>query len=280
MPAAQRYLDERTAGMAESQVNFSNDDLLSVPVRLPPMAEQQRIAEILDVVDESIRSTELAIVKLEKTSRALLADQLIVGDGWRRMNLRDLLVRAPRNGYSPSEAEAPTGTFMLGLGCLTPNGFVPRQLKNAPAGDPALKRALLRDGDLLMSRANTRDLVGLVGRFRSFGHPCIYPDLMMRLTPNKEVRPAFLELLLRSPSSRRQIRSRAVGTSESMVKISAAILLHLEVAVPALEDQDRILARLDAFNEALARLAHERDKRRQMKRGLMEDLLTGRVRVP
>lgn len=172
---------------------------------------------------------------------------------------------------------------MLGLGCLTPRGFVPRQLKHAPSGDSALRRAILVDGDLLMSRANTRELVGLVGRYKSVGFPCIYPDLMMRLTPTNEMRAAFfLELIfLRSPSVRKQIQAYAVGTSESMVKISAAVVLNLRVAVPCLEEQDRIVATFLRCDAQLNALTQKQEKKLQrVKRGLMEDLLTGRVRLP
>ncbi len=67
---------------------------------------------------------------------------------------------------------------MLGLGCLTLSGFQPIQLKNAPKNDANLQRAWLKDGDLLISRSNTRDLVALVGIYREIGIPCIYSDLM------------------------------------------------------------------------------------------------------
>jgi len=130
-----------------------------------------------------------------------------------------------------------------------------------------------------MSRANTRDLVGHVGRFRDIGIPCIYPDLMMRLTPNDSVRSDFLELVLSSPLVRRQIQARAVGTSASMVKISSAIVIDLEVRLPDLAEQDHILRIVSSADAALGAARHERKKRLALKQGLMEDLLTGRVRV-
>ena len=71
-----------------------------------------------------------------------------------------------------------------------------------------------------MSRSNTREAVGFVGRYRDVGSPCTYPDLMMRLVPNEKVLPEYLELALRGHHSRRQIQSAASGTSGSMVKQS------------------------------------------------------------
>jgi type I restriction enzyme S subunit len=168
---------------------------------------------------------------------------------------------------------------MLGLGCLTSSGFTPRQLKAAPKSNPALTAALLREGDLLMSRSNTRELVGLVGRYQDVGAPCTYPDLMMRLVPNEKVSAAFLELSLRTQSCRRQIQSMASGTSGSMVKIGSAAVMNLNVVVPSRDEQERIVA---AYGVPQLRIAREVDalcKLRFLREGLMNDLLTGRVRV-
>ena len=193
--------------------------------------------------------------------------------------LGQLLSEDPRNGYSPVETVEMTGLFALGLGCLTPAGFAPSQLKPIPARDPAIKRALLNDGDLLISRSNTRELVGAAGRYRDIGFPCIYPDLMMRLRPTEDILPEFLELSLRSGSLRRQIQAAAQGTSGSMVKISAATVRALTIKLPRLSEQDRILRAMQPWDETLANLEVRLEKLRLVKKGLMDDLLSGKVRV-
>jgi type I restriction enzyme S subunit len=302
----QKYLDQRTTGMAESQVNFTNETLLNTPIRIPSMPEQRRLAEIVDTIDDAIRSTERVITKLELMKRGWLHALLTRGVG-NDGELRDptagrdqfensvlgrisktfavrvvgeLLSRRPKNGHSPKEADTWTGTWMLGLGCLTTSGFAPRQLKAAPRNDPSLGPALLQDGDLLISRSNTRETVGLVGRYRDVGAPCTYPDLMMRLVPNELVSATFLELALRSHSSRRQIQAMASGTSGSMVKIGATTVMSLKVVVPGLAEQERVVAAHAQLEERITAELGCMDKLRLIKSGLMDDLLTGRVRVP
>jgi type I restriction enzyme S subunit len=76
MPNSQKYLDHRTTGMAESQVNFSNSALLSCPVWLPPYKEQLRIAEILDTIDQAVKVAERFVVKLNAVRAGLTADLL------------------------------------------------------------------------------------------------------------------------------------------------------------------------------------------------------------
>jgi type I restriction enzyme S subunit len=166
--------------------------------------------------------------------------------------LKSVLSERPRNGYSPKEVPEWTGMLALGLGCLTSEGFVPRQLKRVP-NSPMARQYLLKDGDLLMSRANTRDLVGLVGRYRDVGHPCIYPDLMMRLRPDESrCLPEYLEIALRANAVRREVRSVARGTSESMVKVSASLVEGLTIPLPELEEQRLIVDFNAAFGRRIA----------------------------
>lgn len=187
--------------------------------------------------------------------------------------LSHYLAEPPRNGFSPVESVDWTGMRLLGLGCLTPDGFFPKQLKNAPAGIPLSHPAVLQDGDLLMGRANTRDLVGLVGRYRDVGSPCIYPDLMMRLRTAANCLPDFLEILLRSPSVRLLIKRCAQGTSESMVKISTEMVQSLRVPLLDLEEQRRVIRFLDVVTEAEKAAEAEIVKLRAMRSGMINDLL-------
>jgi type I restriction enzyme, S subunit len=295
-----------TAEQAIKGQTLNMAKLRQLAIAVPPFSEQRRIAEVLDTADEAIRQTEGLIAKLKQTKQGLLHDLLTRGldeNGelrdpvvhpeqfkdsplgripreWNVVSVGDLLTGRPQNGFSPKEADAPTGTLMLGLGCLTPDGFVPRHLKYAPLEDTRVRSTLLHDGDVLVSRSNTRDLVGLVGVYRDIGHPCIYPDLMMRLTPGPSISGEFLALLLMHYSVRRQLTSAASGTSGSMVKISGSVVMGaLALSVPQRE-QSRIMDRLEHQQARIRAEQAYRDKLVLLKKGLMQDLLTGRVRVP
>ena len=193
---------------------------------------------------------------------------------WDLARVGDLLAGPPKNGYSPKQVDEWTGTQMLGLGCLTADGFTPSQLKNAPRSDSSLERALLADGDLLMSRSNTRDRVGYAGRYCDVGTPCIYPDLMMRLRASSAVLPSYLERVLQSPRVRRQVEAAAVGTSGSMVKINRRVVERLETPLPPLPEQRRIAEILDTLDAAIRKTAEVIAKLEQVKQGLLHDLLT------
>lgn len=177
------------------------------------------------------------------------------------VRLGSVLELPPKNGYSPKDVPEWTGLKALGLGCLTPRGFAPSQLKNVPDSAMA-RRFTLADGDLLMSRANTRELVGLAGRFTQIGVACIYPDLMMRLRPKAEqCLPGYLEIVLRSATVRRAVQAGARGTSESMVKISASLVEDLRIPLPPLSEQRDIVAAHEAFERRIGDLERVAQKR-------------------
>ncbi|WP_413103394.1 restriction endonuclease subunit S [Streptomyces sp. Inha503] len=183
-----------------------------------------------------------------------------------------------RNGFSPPESQDWTGVQMLGLGCLTPDGFHPRQLKNAPPGISPDHPALLSDGDILVSRANTRALVGLAGRYRDIGSPCIYPDLMMRLRPSELCLSDFLEVLLKSSPVRRRIMASAQGTSESMVKISANMVRDIPVPLVPLAEQHRIISALKETDKQVTSEIHKSRKEQLLWEGVLNHELDQHVR--
>ena len=248
----------------------------------PPLEEQRRIAEILDTIDDSIQATERVVTKLE-LQRQAVSQAMFGRTSWRVTTeivpVGSLLARPPRNGQSFHEAESWSGTFMLGLGCLTESGFIPRQLKWSPRVDDSLRQALLADGDLLMSRSNTVDRVGFIGRYVSVGQPCIYPDLMMRLVPRQHVLARYLELALQSEPARVQIKALASGTSGSMLKITGEAVARLCVPMCSPAAQARCC---DAFGALASRRSVEElrlSKLRDLRSGLAADLLSGRVRT-
>ncbi|WP_200422522.1 restriction endonuclease subunit S [Streptomyces sp. Y2F8-2] len=154
------------------------------------------------------------------------------------------------------------------------------QLKNVPDSEHA-RRFLLADGDLLISRANTRDLVGMVGRYASDGVPCIYPDLMMRLFPDeRRCSGAYLEIVLRSSTVRSEIHAGARGTSDSMVKISASFVEDIEIPLPTLEEQHRIVAAHAAFERRIGVLERALAKLRVVEGTSVASALGTSRRVP
>ncbi|MFJ3861241.1 restriction endonuclease subunit S [Streptomyces sp. NPDC090085] len=268
-----RYVESLSGRTGIPKVN--RFDLAGYFFQLPPLEEQRRIVEVVDAVSAEERAIESSIAKL-KTLQAVVTESLLMQLSW-GSTLREVVAGPPRNGYSPVETDAWTGVQMLALGCLTKDGFSPIQLKNAPSERLASHRTVLSDGDLLMSRANTRELVGLAGVYRDIGTPCLYPDLMMRIRPSSECSAEFLSIVLRSDRSRRAIQAMAQGTSESMVKISAGSIQNLPVPLLGFSEQRRVLDATAVFDVELEQSKIEIAKLRRLKAGVLDQLLAGRA---
>ncbi|MBG0853074.1 restriction endonuclease subunit S [Streptomyces spinoverrucosus] len=151
------------------------------------------------------------------------------------------------------------------------DGFKPLQLKNAPWGISPGHKALLADGDLLVSRANTRQLVGLAGVYRDIGVPCLFPDLMMRIRVKKSYSTSFLELVLRHHDTRRRIMAMAQGTSESMVKLSKREFETLRIPDIPLARQLSILEVIQAVDDQVQGIEAAVVKLESFEEGLLQD---------
>ncbi|MFE0949645.1 restriction endonuclease subunit S [Streptomyces mutabilis] len=269
----------RSQGLVSDTWNLTYSEFKKIEVDLPPPTEQCRIAEVLDEIERQIQATEAEAKKDAVSSFAAITNRLSSAEHPRH-SLKTLLGSRPRNGFSPAEVDGWTGFLVLGLGCLTPRGFMPRQLKHVSPGVAFGHSATLSDGDLLVSRANTRELVGMAGIYRDVGAPCLYPDLMMRLTPKPGVPAEFLESSLALPEVRRRIQALSQGTSDSMVKITGDVVWNLEVPVPDAEEISRLLLVKEAARRRLKFHVHSREKLLAEKEALMGVLLNDELYSP
>ena len=238
---------EKSKGSVNPYVNFS--DLATYKFALPPLEEQRRQVDVLLAVDGSTEAFRTLVEALSRVESSTF-DALVARSRSRNVPLGSLLVESPRNGCSAVEASHPTGHWVLTLDALTKSGYRPGRIKQVQP-TAAMKAAVLKPGDLLISRSNTRELVGLAGTFDEGRRDVSWPDTMMRLRPDDSIlRTRFLELYLHSTSGRRQIQSFAAGTSASMKKINGNSLRRLVVPAPEPDIQDAITERTDRLRRA------------------------------
>ncbi len=236
-----------SAGSLSPRTNWQS--LATYEFSLPPLEEQRRQVDVLLAVDGSTEAFRTLVKALGRVESSTF-DALVARSRSRNVPLGSLLVESPRNGCSAVEASHPTGHWVLTLDALTKSGYRPGRIKQVQP-TAAMKAAVLKPGDLLISRSNTRELVGLAGMFDEGRRDVSWPDTMMRLRPDDSIlRTRFLELFLRSTSGRRQIQSFAAGTSASMKKINGNSLRRLVVPAPEPDIQDAITERTDRLRRA------------------------------
>lgn len=270
---------QQTTGLA----NFSWGAVKKLPVRFPVcIDEQRRIATALKLADDAIQKAREELQAARDLKSSLVAQLLQErSEKWSKTRFSGLLAEPIRNGYSPVCPQDPTGAWVLGLDALTETGFNPDGVKPAPVGDEGLLPFRLEADDILISRSNTPELVGRVGRYTGQPEHAYYPDLMMRIRVNHDqVSPQFAELVLQSISGRKWIKSRASGTSGSMVKIKRRDIMCMPVWLPERAEQDRIVSMVSAAKNAVNASEEKLAALQMVKKSLLHNLLTGKIRIP
>ena len=212
---------------------------------LPPLDQQRRIAEILwavDAVEQTQRSITATATDYLRAVVESELDGLFTGHS---QKLSDLWPASPDSGCSAHPSTVQTGHYVLSLTALSDAGYVRGNLKPVEA-TPVMLSARLSKGDLLISRSNTQELVGLVGVFDEDRKDVSFPDTMMRLhVDESKVLTRFLEVVLLSTRGRKHMMRSAAGTSGSMKKINRQTLGQCLIPTPPLAIQRKLLKKID-----------------------------------
>jgi type I restriction enzyme S subunit len=241
---------------------------------LPSLSEQRSLASLLATAD-SVSESLLRLLECQRIAEAALFDKVVSRAEPPSVLLGSLLTEPPRNGFSAHEKDEETGHWVLSLGAITKWGYRSGELKSVDK-TPAMVAALLSKGDLVISRSNTLDLVGLPAIFDEDRCDISRPDTMMQLKPDESrLRKRFLELYLRSPAGRRQIQSYAAGTSASMKKVNATNVAKLEIPLPDLNVQLELEQMTDAMRQGRFSLEAHRGRSRQLRMILLNEVVAG-----
>jgi type I restriction enzyme S subunit len=216
---------------------------------LPPIDEQRNIAELCWAVHHVVKARS-AELEASRAAKSALVEQRLDADDGVEVEFSRLWSQSPESGCSAPPVDEETGHFVLSLAALTPSGYRPNQLKGVTPTKEMLAARLFK-GDLLISRSNTKEMVGLAALYPEDSADVSFPDTMMRLSVDPErALPEFIETLLMSPRARRQIQRVAAGTSASMKKINRRTLGMLRVVVPSISAQRALIDELDEWRSA------------------------------
>jgi restriction endonuclease S subunit len=278
-------------------------DFSKISLVLPPLAEQQRIAEILDMVDEAIRSAETLIAKLEQARQGLLHDLLTRGIGiGKSTHLRDphshpeefcnsalgpipKVWRVARCDelcqyivvgivVKPTQYYVTEGVPILRSANVREDGIDMSDLKfMSGQNHKILKKSSVRPGDVLTVRTGYPGTSAVITD--KVGEANCVDIIISR--PADTVSPNFLALWINSPLGKGQVLAGQGGLAQQHFNIGQ--MKKLLVAVPGLAEQ-RVITEIFSSWEARVRTEIEKlEKLRALKQGLIDDLLTGRVRV-
>ena len=264
---------EISVGSLSPTINWKT--LAKEEFALPPLAEQLGIAEVVTLagaLSEALRNLLDAAV----TMHAGVLSSLESSSECKPVRLGSLL-SAIVPGRSVAGLDTPPAASEYGVlkvSAVDPHGFLAYESKTLLDQQDFVSEFSVRSGDLIMTRANTPELVGEV---------CLvdrdYPNLMLcdktlRLVPRSNIDPYLLSETLQSRSVRQQLQSVATGTGRSMKNISQAKIGELLIAYPLDENATMTTnERLLRCREAIRNARDRYDKSRVLAKAVIEILL-------
>jgi type I restriction enzyme, S subunit len=290
-----------------TQANINGAIVRAHQVPIPPVADQVSIVAILNTIDTTILQTEAIIEKLKQVKQGLLHDLLTRGidangelrppqsqaphlykdsllgwmpKEWRCETVGRVIQGTPRNGLYKTAGDIGLGMLLVGQTAFTHEGSVDfGQARRARISNAEREAFGLNQDDVLVSRVfATREGVGQPVLVPELGEPAVYESNMMRLRANLQmIQPRLLFLWLKHRAARAWIMSRAFASNQA--SINRETICSVPTATPPIAEQRAILEVCRAHEH---RIGHEMtglEKLRTLKSGLMDDLLTGRIRV-
>jgi type I restriction enzyme S subunit len=269
--------------------HLQKDDFKNILLPLPPLPEQRKIAEILETVDNAIEKTEKIIEKYKRIKQGLMQDLLSKGidengnirsekthkfkdsplgripEEWEVVRLGEvgeiIMGQSPPSALVNQEGNGIPflqGSAEFGAKYPLPKNWIVKPLKLAP------KNSILISIRAPVGDLNIADNVYCIGR-----------GLAAIKVNNSKANNFFIWFVLQLFSD----RLVKISQGSTFEAIGHNELNNFLIPLPPLSEQKRIAEILSQIDQAIEKEEKYKEKLERLKKGLMEDLLTGKVRV-
>ena len=268
----------------------NREDMYAYKFLLPPLKEQQKIAEILSSVDAAIEKTEQVIAKTEEVKKGLMQQLLTKGIGhteykdselgyipslWNLSKLSDISHKI-NDGAHHTPTYTESGVNFLRVTDIKGDTIDWGNTKfiSKDEHEVLIKRCNPELGDILLSKNGTIGQVKLIDFDKEFS---IFVSLCL-IKPNHDlIYNKFLAYYLQTDIVMKQFLKRS--KSGTVTNLHLEEIRQVTVPIPPYEEQLEIAQKIDFIHCLLNKEMKRYEKLAQIKRGLMQQLLTGQVRV-
>lgn len=286
---ARNFMRDHSNG--STVLHLRTKDVPNFELNLPPISEQQKIAEILGMVDEDITKTQEVIEATERLKCGLIQDLFSCGIGhlkfkktkigeipeeWSVVKLNELATITRGGSPRPIEnfiTNEDDGLNWLKIGDIESGGkyitYTSQKIKKSGLS----KTTLVHEGDFILSNS------------MSFGRPyimkidaCIHDGwLAFKDVKTNLISSEFLYYLLSSKNLQNNFGTIAAGSGVKNLKKES--VSNVAVALPPVKEQEKIAEILSTVDEKILVNKKLKEKLTLLKKGLMQDLLSGNKRV-
>ncbi|MGM1357784.1 restriction endonuclease subunit S [Bacillus cereus group sp. BceL297] len=282
------------------QTNLRKSEVLECPVLLPPIKEQHKIVSILSSINKTIEKTEAIIGQTEKVKKGLMQQLLTKGIGHTRFKKTKMgeiplgwevkeLVELSNSNDRYAFTGGPFGSNLKSSD-YTEDGVRIIQLQNIKDGyfanDYKIYTSESKANELFSCNIYPGDII-IAKMAEPVARACIIPNysdryLMasdgIRLSVDKtKYITEYVTYAINAPYFRQQAVNNSTGTTR--LRIGLSTLRSLKILVPSIEEQKKIADILINIDRKIEKEQSKVLKLKELKEGLMQSLLTGKVRV-
>ena len=236
--------------------HLSARELSTIEFTMPEYEKQRKIADILVSIENIIEKKEQELEQLETLVKSrfveLFGDPIKNPKGWEVVKLSECLERIDNGKSFTCDSNAREGVFpaILKLSAATYGDYRPYENKALLDEKQFVESVEVHRGDLLFTRKNTPDLVGMAAYVFETPEKLMMPDLIFRLVTNERMTPTFLWQLINNREFRPAIQGISGGSAKSMSNISKERLKNIEVICPPISEQKKLEGVLEQVDKS------------------------------
>lgn len=222
--------------------------------------KQHEYAQMLEKIYVIIQTRKQELQKLDELIQSrfveLFGDPIKNPKGWEVVKLSECLERIDNGKSFTCDSNAREGVFpaILKLSAATYGDYRPYENKALLDEKQFVESVEVHRGDLLFTRKNTPDLVGMAAYVFETPEKLMMPDLIFRLVTNERMTPTFLWQLINNREFRPAIQGISGGSAKSMSNISKERLKNIEVICPPISEQKKLEGVLEQVDKSKSKI--------------------------
>jgi len=215
---------------------------------LPDIPKQREVVFILEKTEKIMEGQKQELLDLENLIKSrfveMFGDPVSNPFRWDKVLMNECLENIDNGKSFVCDTVARVGEHpaILKLSAVTYGIYKPEENKRIISESDFVENAEVREGDLLFTRKNTPELVGMAAYVASTPPKLMMPDLIFRLNTKNNCNKVFLWQLINHDLFRKQIQSIASGSAKSMSNISKERLGKFSIYLPPIELQNQFAA--------------------------------------
>lgn len=271
------------SGQGAIRTNIGQGDLEKVKVPLPPLPEQRAIAQMLSIWDEAITKTQALIAQKELRKKWLMQNLLTekkrlkgFSGEWKEKKVKDVFVRVTRKN---TEVNTNVVTISAQRGFVRQTDFFNKSI----ASEILDNYFLVQKGEFCYNKSYSNGYPwGATKRLNGFNKAVVTTlYICFGIKDRSETSGDFFEQYFEANLLDRGLTKIAHegGRAHGLLNVTPTDFFELEIPFPSIEEQTAIAQVMQAADKEIQLLKAKTDKLREQKKGMMQVLLTGKVRI-